>query len=158
MATIDLNRLIELEGGYVDHPQDPGGETKWGISRRFLERVGEPYENIKAMTPERAANLYRTHFVQPNRLEEFTDDRLANLVFDWVVNGGPAVKALQRLLNVSVDGVVGKETLDAANILTPAQLDVVCQQYLYDRMFYFASLTKHPFIKGWLARLVKLGL
>jgi lysozyme family protein len=155
---IDLDGLIDREGGYVDHPADPGGETKFGISRRFLIRVGLPNENIRGMTRERAKELYQLYFVEPNRLDEFKDPRLANLVLDWLVNGGPAIKALQRLLKVEADGVVGEKTLAAANGLRPIELDALCATYLYDRMFYFASLTKHPFIKGWLARLVKLGL
>jgi lysozyme family protein len=158
MATLNLDTLIEREGGYVDHPSDPGGETKWGISRRFLVRVGLPYEDIRGMSKERAKELYTEHFVKPNLLDQLTDERLADLVLDWIVNGGPAVKALQRLLHVEVDGVMGPSTLRAANALSAKELDALCQQYLYDRMFYFASLTKHPFIKGWLARLVKLGL
>ena len=162
MAAINLDtildRLIEREGGYNDDPRDPGGETKWGISRRFLIRVGLPYEDIKNMTKERAKDLYLEHFVHENKLEQFTHSDLLELTLDWIVNGGPAVKALQRLLNVEVDGVVGPETLKAEAALTPNRLKELKQQYLYDRMFYFASLTKHPFIKGWLARLVALGL
>jgi lysozyme family protein len=114
--------------------------------------------DIKGMTRERAKELYQTYFVAPNRLDEFTDPRLAELVLDWLVNGGPAIKALQRILRVTVDGAIGDETLKAANALPAVATDALCAQYLYDRMFYFASLTKHPFIKGWLARLVKLGL
>jgi lysozyme family protein len=153
-----IDRLIDREGGYVNHPQDPGGETNWGISRRFLIRVGLPDEDLRNMKRERAAELYDTYFVQPNRIHEFADERLAELVLDWVVNGGPAIKSLQRLLNVTVDGKVGDETLYRANSLSPAHTEALCDSYLRDRMFYFATLTKHPFIKGWLARLVKLGL
>lgn len=155
---IDLDALIEREGGYVNDPRDPGGETKYGISRRFLTRVGYPNEDIRGMSVDRAKWFYTEFFIKPNRLDEFSDPRLANLVLDWLVNGGPAIKALQRLLRVEADGVVGPETLRAANSLPPIALDALCTQYLYDRMFYFAALTKHPFIKGWLARLVKLGL
>jgi lysozyme family protein len=157
-TSLAIARLIDREGGYIDHPADPGGETKWGISRRFLIRVGLPNEDIRGMSRERAAELYDEYFVKPNRLDGFKDERLAELVLDWVVNGGPAVKSLQRLLSVDVDGVVGDETLKAANALSPKQIEALCASYLRDRMFYFASLTKHPFIKGWLARLVKLGL
>lgn len=144
-----LDLLIEREGGLVDHPNDPGGLTKYGISQRRF-----PNEDIRNLTIPRAKELYVEHFVRPYRIDEFRNEQLAELLLDWVVNGGPAVRSLQQLLAVDVDGVVGNETLAAANAATPD----VARQLLYSRMFYFASLTKHPFIKGWLRRLIKLGL
>lgn len=152
MTNIDrvLDNLIEREGGYVNHPNDPGGETKYGISKRSF-----PDEDIKNLTPQRAKELYLQHYVKPHRINDINDEGVAELLLDWVVNGGPAVRSLQRLLDVTIDGIIGDETLSALNT-TPSH--TIYRQFLYDRLFYLVSLTKHPFIKGWMRRLINLGL
>ena len=106
-------KLIGHEGGYVNNPADPGGETKFGISRRAY-----PLENIKAMTLGRAKVLYQRDYWGPAGCDAVPDGIKFDL-FDMAVNGGvtAAIKTLQRAAGVTADGQLGPITLQAlANI------------------------------------------
>lgn len=142
-----LDEVIAREGGYVNHPQDPGGETKYGISKRSY-----PEEDIPALTVERAKELYRRDFVRRFRIDEFSNIETARLVLDWVVHSGAlGIRKIQHHLGITSDGVVGPQTLAALESVEPRDI-------LRWRLFFFISLTGHPFIKGWVNRLVELGL
>ena len=98
------------EGGYVNHPNDSGGATNYGISSRIY-----PNEDIKNMTRERAdAIYYRDYWLKP-KINQLPDE-FAGIVFDdGVVQGQPtAIMNLQKALGVKADGVIGSETLGAA--------------------------------------------
>jgi lysozyme family protein len=104
-----MNRTQENEGGYSNHPNDRGGETRYGISSRWY-----PDEDIANLTRERAnAILYRDYWLKPhiNKLP----DEFADIVFDdGVVQGQPtAIKNLQRALGTHADGIIGPNTLSA---------------------------------------------
>lgn len=143
-----IDRLIVREGGYVDHPQDPGGETKYGISKRSY-----PDLDIKNLTRDDAARIYREDFYQRFGLDRVHSSQIAEWLLDWLVHSGPSViKRVQRELNVVADGVVGPQTLRALNSL-PDPKDI-----LRWRLKFLVSLTKHPFINGWIKRLFQLGL
>ena len=147
-----LDRIIDREGGLVDHPSDPGGLTNFGISQRAY-----PNEDIRALTRERAKFLYLRDYIFKHHLERLDDPALVENMVDWIINGGPAIKSLQRLIGVTPDGVVGPDTIAAANRATLEKPNLVAS-LLRKRLLYFASLTKHPFIMGWINRLFKLGL
>lgn len=102
--------ILAHEGGYVNDPQDPGGETNMGISRRSY-----PNEDIRGMTVERAIAIYRQDFWDRLRCDELPWP-LAVQVFDMGVNAGTgtAIKVLQRSLGVTIDGVLGPKSLAAA--------------------------------------------
>ncbi len=87
--------LIQNEGGYVFNKNDPGGETKFGISKRSY-----PALNIKELTLEDAKKIYYRDFWLKGRFEEILDDFVATQVFDFSVNLGmrAAVIVLQRSL------------------------------------------------------------
>lgn len=147
----DVNRLIQAiirrEGGYVDHPQDPGGRTKYGISQRSY-----PNEDIKNLTVERASAIYRRDFIEKHGIDQLDDYRTAELVVDWLVHSGVlAIRTLQRRLDVTVDGVIGPQTLARLKQIEPRQI-------LRWRLEFLIGLTGHPFIKGWVKRLFELGL
>lgn len=97
------------EGEYSNHPNDRGGETKFGITARYY-----PNENIKELTPERAsAILYRDYWIRP-KIHQLPDE-FSDIVFDsGVVQGQPtAIMNLQRALNVKADGILGSKTFEA---------------------------------------------
>lgn len=147
----DVNRLIEgiieREGGYVDHPKDPGGRTKYGISQRSY-----PGEDIQGMSIARASAIYRRDFIEKYGIDQLDDYRTAELVLDWLVHSGTlAIRTLQRRLDVGVDGVVGPQTIARLKQVEPRQI-------LRWRLEFLIGLTGHPFIKGWVNRLFKLGL
>lgn len=105
-AAIDI--IIRLEGGeaYTNHPADPGGETKFGISKRYNQEL-----DIKNLTREQATEVYANkYWVGLDKLPA----PLALLVFDHKVNAGESIEMLQRLINVKVDGKLGPATILAA--------------------------------------------
>lgn len=106
-----FDRLLGHEGGYVNDPNDPGGETNWGISKRTY-----PDLDIRALTREQAQEIYRRDFwdrINGDRLH----DGVAWQLFDFAVNSGieTAVRYLQRALGVADDGHWGKVSQEAAD-------------------------------------------
>lgn len=110
--------LIGHEGGYVNDPRDPGGETKFGISKRAY-----PMEDIRAMTMERAKVLYLRDYWGPAGCDAVPGPIRFDL-FDAAVNSGPktAVKLLQRAVGEVDDGLLGPRTLTAAGSMPGPRL------------------------------------
>jgi len=116
-----LKLVLKLEGGYVDHPSDPGGATNLGITRKTLARWRKvspwwnlPKADVKALEVGEAGRIYEASYwrrVQGGALPGGLDLAL----FDFAVNSGPlrAIKALQGQLKVKADGDLGPLTLDA---------------------------------------------
>ena len=110
---------LRWEGGYVDHPKDPGGCTNHGITRATLERwrrAPTSCDDVRALTEKEAQAIYRAHYwnaVQGDALPDGID----LVVFDFAVNSGRrrAAQFLQRQLGVEDDGVIGPVTLAAAH-------------------------------------------
>ena len=100
MITFDeaFNRLLSHEGGYVNDPTDPGGETNWGISKRSY-----PHLDIKNLTRDQAATIYYTDFWAP--LAD-ADPAVKFQMFDFAVNSGisTALRKLQLVVGVADDG------------------------------------------------------
>lgn len=105
-----LNEVLAHEGGYVNDPHDPGGETNMGISRRAY-----PKEDIRGMTRERAAEIYRRDYWNAVRGDDLPFG-LDLVAFDAAVNSGVSrgAKWLQQALGVNPDGKIGPATLAAA--------------------------------------------
>ncbi len=107
--------VMKLEGGYTFDPNDPGGETRWGISQKAFPDI-----NIKTLTDEQARSLYFTHYWVPAKCA-LLPERIRITYFDMCVHQGipSAVRTLQKALNgsgyrVDVDGIIGSETIEAA--------------------------------------------
>lgn len=113
-----FERLIGHEGGYVNHPSDPGGETKYGISKRSY-----PGEDIKGMTLERAKEIYRRDYWGPAGCDAVPGPIRFDL-FDTAVNAGPktAVRFLQHAVRETPDGILGPRTLQAVSSMEPHRL------------------------------------
>lgn len=142
-----FERLIGHEGGYVNHPADPGGETKYGISRRSY-----PGEDIKGMTLARAKTIYARDFWGPAGCDAVQDDIKFDL-FDMAVNSGvrAAVRALQTAVGETPDGVLGPLTLQAVQSVNPTRL---AARFNGERLAYMAELTNWPaFGRGWAKRI-----
>jgi lysozyme family protein len=101
----------EPDGGYNHKPTDPGGETKWGIAKRF-----HPDLDIKALTKDAALALYDVEYWRPVKGEQLPWP-LSLCVFDAAVNQGvdAAKKLLQKALDLPQDGLLGPATLKKAN-------------------------------------------
>lgn len=148
MITFDeaFTRLLGHEGGYVNDPTDPGGETKWGISKRSY-----PHTDIKNLTKEQAAIIYYNDFWAP--LGD-ADSAIKFQLFDFAVNSGiqTAVRKLQVVIGVADDGHWGPRskavlaTLEASDVLLLLNAA---------RLEYMTKLSTWPdFGKGWARRIV----
>lgn len=140
------------EGGYVNHADDPGGETRWGISKRSF-----PELDIKALTKEQAKEIYRLHYWQKVRGEELPG-KLRLITLDAAINQGVdrAAKLLQKACGVRADGVIGPKTLEA---LRTTQSMYVLSKYAELRMKHYQGLsTWGVFGKGWSSRLLDVAV
>lgn len=111
-----FDRLMDNEGGYVNDPKDPGGETKFGISKRSY-----PQLDIKNLTRDQAKAIYLRDFWNAIDADALYDG-VAFQTFDFAVNSGisTAVRALQRALNVADDGHFGPASEAAAKAMGEA--------------------------------------
>jgi lysozyme family protein len=140
--------LIGHEGGYVNHPNDPGGETKFGISKRAYPQLA-----IADLTLERARDIYARDYWEPIKGDRLPPD-LALLVFDAAVNNGvgQAARWLQRTVGVKQDGNIGPRTLEAVR-----QTADVARRFHTTRVEMMTGLaTWSSFGRGWARRLALL--
>jgi lysozyme family protein len=166
MATFDifLPMLLKFEGGYVDDPEDPGGETNKGVTMATFQNcshellgIDPTSDNLKALTDAQAGIIYKALYWNKIQGDAIDLQDLANIVCDFFVNAGShATKLLQNVMiqmgaSVSVDGVIGPGSIAALSSLP--QLEVY-QRYKEGRIAYYQSLgQKYPkFLKGWLNR------
>jgi len=141
------------EGGYVNDPADPGGETKYGISKRAF-----PTEDIANLTLDRAKLLYAKYYWGPAGCDG-VPPVLKYELFDFAVNtsepGRPvtAIKALQRATGAFVDGVLGGHTLMAAGSMEPNEL---FRRFAAQVIRYYTGLDpalRARYLAGWMNRL-----
>lgn len=150
--------ILKHEGGYVDHPKDPGGETNLGVTKRTWEGyVGHTVtkDEIKALKPAQVSPLYRKNYWDAVSADSLPVG-LALCVFDFAVNAGPsrANRYLQALVSASQDGKTGPATVAAAKAFVAAQGEAkAIKAYQEARRGYYRSLGTFPtFGKGWLRR------
>jgi lysozyme family protein len=141
-----FERLIGHEGGYVNHPSDPGGETRYGISKRSYPTV-----DIKALTLDGAKAIYKRDFWDKVRGDSLPYP-VAFEMFDAAVNHGVkrAVEFAQEALGAHVDGQLGPVTLKAAQTVNP---DAFIRRFNGARLEFFTNLpTFSSFGRGWARR------
>ncbi len=148
--------VLKNEGGYVNHPSDPGGETNYGICK-----ASYPNEDIKNMTLERAKFLYHRDFWLPGRFGEYTHFAIAEKIFDLSVNAGlkQAVKILQRALRcvryfTEDDGITGSHTLQCEANADPSMLITAVRSEAagFYRVLAVQNKKNEAFLQGWLNR------
>jgi len=149
---------VKEEGGYVNHPKDKGGETKFGISKRAY-----PHIDIKGLSIEQAKKIYYQDYWLASSADRLPE-RLALLHFDSAVNHGvgQAKLFLQAILCVKRDGRIGPITLGVLyKQLELGDESNLIEKYLrVRREYYYTIVSLRPdqkvFLKGWLNRLNKL--
>ena len=149
-----FNRAIEVilkhEGGYVDHPDDPGGKTNFGISQRAF-----PDEDIENMTRQRAKDIYLLRYWFPLNLKRLKNANICLEIFDMAVNSGKskAVRMAQRLAGTKADGVLGPVTSGKINRYKG---DFVKDYKHARKVFYEYLANKYPryktFLRNWFYR------
>jgi lysozyme family protein len=145
--------LIGHEGGYVNHPSDPGGETNWGVTRRVA--IQEGYSgDMRHLSRDTAKAIYRKKYWDAVKADELPPV-LRYAVFDAAVNSGvsQAVKWLQQSVDVADDGVLGPMTLAAAKKADFLALP----NMLGRRLDFMTSLpTWGAFGRGWARRIASI--
>lgn len=141
-----FERLLGNEGGYNNNPLDPGGETNWGISKRYYPNV-----NIATLSREAAKVIYLTDFWNRASMGQY-DGAISFQVFDAAVNCGieTAVRMLQRAAGVADDGHIGP--ISVAAIKAKSVTDML-MLFISETIEYRAKLsTWATFGKGWARR------
>lgn len=142
-----IGTVLENEGGLVDNKDDPGGLTKFGISKKSY-----PNLDIKNLTRDEAIAIYKRDFWM---FDGVNDQRVGTKIFDFYVNEKhDGIKVLQRVLHLDADGVWGPNTLTATNAAIPDLLlqnyrDALCQHY---QDIVDANPSEEKFLAGWLIR------
>lgn len=144
-----FDRLIGHEGGYANHPSDPGGETMWGVTARVARANGFTGD-MRDLPRDKAKQIYHDLYWTPVKADQLPEAVRFD-VFDAAVNSGvsQAVKWLQRVVGATPDGQIGPATLAAATAAGPligARFNGVRLQFMTDLPTWGA------FGKGWARR------
>lgn len=140
-----FDTIFEVEDGYVNDTQDPGGETKYGISKRAY-----PSLDIANLTIDQAKDIYRRDYWAQVK-GDFLPWPLCLFVFDAAVNQGvePAVKMLQKALGCAQDGIAGADTVKRAQAATPWHM---AKFMALRALRYQGTRNFDRFGEGWLTR------
>jgi lysozyme family protein len=146
--------MLKSEGGFVNHPSDPGGMTNLGVTKATWENwVGRESDEaeMRGLTPEKVEPLYKKKYWDAVRGDELPMG-LDYLMFDFAVNAGAgrAIKTLQTAVGVTPDGGFGPMTMAAVQAVEPNELIERFSQAKED--FYRSLTTFATFGKGWLNR------
>jgi lysozyme family protein len=150
--------IVAREGGFVNDPDDPGGPTKYGVTLGTMQRLGIDLNkdgrvnttDVRRVDRIMAAKLFVDHYFRKPRIAELPDVLHAS-VFDMYVNSGAnAIRILQRLLremgkDVVVDGLIGPQSIGAAEEAWREAPDYLCDAYgIARRNYYYALGDRRP--------------
>lgn len=166
---LSVPTVLRHEGGYVNDPNDPGGNTNFGVSLRWLKGQGlllaqleaddhtqDVVQVIKQMTAQQAGAIYKQFWWDRYNYGDIIPQAVATKVFDTSVNMGASRshKFLQKALGLIQDGVIGPGTLKAVNTMNSVTVIASFQQT--QAAFYQYLVTENPslqkFLAGWLNR------
>jgi len=149
-----LETILHHEGGYVNHPKDPGGETNLGVTKRVYEEFGGT-KDMKDLTREDVEPIYKKNYWDRLKGDQLPAG-LDLCVFDFGVNAGTgrAAKFLQKMIGTTPDGGIGPMTLKSVNeYVTKNGIENTIKRYQMGRQKYYESLsTFATFGKGWTRR------
>jgi lysozyme family protein len=148
--------ILKNEGGYVNHPNDPGGETNMGIARMFY-----PSLDIKNLTHNQAIEIYFRDYWSKMNLTDIFNENLVLYIFDFGVNTrslkygfNTAIKTIQRIVEAQPDGIIGPETKGLINNYE-GDIETIYNQER--KKYYFDLARRKPqmqvFLAGWLNRI-----
>ena len=149
-----LEVILLHEGGYVNHPKDPGGETNMGVTKRVYEDFGGT-KDMKDLTHEDVEPIYKKNYWDRVKGDDLPEG-LDLMIFDFAVNAGTgrAAKFIQRLVNTTVDGGIGPNTLGKIKeYVVTYGIEETITSYALMRQNYYESLsTFDTFGRGWTRR------
>ena len=146
--------LITHEGGYNNHPDDPGGATMYGITEKVARANGYTGA-MRDLTLDFSKSIYRKSYWDACRCDQMPDT-LRYPLFDAAVNSGPgqAIKWLQSAVGVKADGAIGPMTQQAVNMAAPQPTR---QKMVGNRLRFMTELANWPsFSKGWARRIAAI--
>lgn len=152
-------KLLQLEGGFVNHPEDKGGITNCGITletfRSFLGQ-DKTVKDLQSMNYGMWKEIMKTGYWDKCRADEIECQAIAELLVDWTVNSGfVAVRKVQGIIGCNPDGIVGPITLSLINTSDP---EILFEKIWNARhQFYINIVKRNPsqrvFMNGWMNRL-----
>ena len=149
-----LKLILHHEGGYVNHPKDPGGETNLGVTKRVYEEWGGT-KDMRDLTQEDVAPIYEKNYWGRAKCDHLPSG-LDLAVFDWAVNSGVgrAAKKLQTMIGTEADGGIGPNTLKTLDeYIEHHGIEETLRNYKAIRQKFYESLsTFDTFGKGWTKR------
>ncbi len=155
-----LALVLAHEGGYVNHPKDPGGATNKGVTQKVYDayrRVkGAKLQSVRYISDDEVSEIYQKQYWKLVRGDSLPAG-LDYAVFDFGVNSGisRAVRYLQRLVGVEDDGIIGNMTLAAIYDAAKKNEEALIVNYCANRMVFLKSLgTFSTFGKGWTRRVI----
>ena len=147
-----LKQVLKYEGGYVDHPKDPGGPTNKGVTQAVYDNWRKSQnlsiQSVRAIADSEVAAIYRQEYWDRVRGDDLPSG-VDFAVFDYAVNSGVsrAAKTLQAVVGVTQDGVIGPATIQATKTY-------VAMSITNRRLAFMQSLSIwSTFGKGWSARI-----
>lgn len=146
--------LLGHEGDFSDHPADPGGKTRFGVTEAAAREVGYKGD-MRELPLDLAKRVFLERYWKPIRADDLPPG-IRYCMFDGAVNSGPAqaTKWLQRALGVEADGVIGPKTLAAAYA---QDMNALRLRMLAQRLRFMTGLTNWPsFSRGWAKRIADL--
>ena len=162
MAKYDklIPTVLKWEGGFANHPSDPGGATNSGVTLSTFRSVygkNKTVQDLKNMTREQWEYIFKTRFWDRWKADDIDNQAIANLLVDWLwASGVYGIKYPQEVLGVKTDGIVGLKTLAAINYYPN-------KKELFDKLWnrrkkHFEDIVRNRpqskvFLKGWLRRL-----
>ena len=164
----DINKLVPLifkwEGNWSDNKNDKGGTTNMGITLSTWKSQGYDKDgdgdidinDLKLITKQDVVELLRKGYWNRWKADQIKNQSIANLLVDWVWNSGiHGIKIPQRVLGVTVDGIVGIKTINTINKYNP---EILFNKLKQARREFFIKIAKNDktqlvFLKGWLNRL-----
>jgi lysozyme family protein len=152
-------KLVEIEGGYVNHPEDKGGPTNLGVTLNTFRQYcgqGKTIKDLRNMSYGTWCEIMKDMYWDKCLADEIENQALAEIIVDWCVNSGTVgLRKVQEIAGTKPDGIAGPKTLDVINGAN--------QKDLFDRImaarnqFYVNIVKKNPtqrvFMNGWMNRL-----
>lgn len=152
--------VLKFEGGFANHPSDPGGATNSGVTLSTFRSVygkDKTVQDLKNMTMEQWEYIFKTRFWDRWKADDIDNQSIANLLVDWLwASGVYGIKYPQEILGVKNDGIVGLKTLAAINYY-PNKKELF-EKLWNRRKKHFEDIVRNRpqskvFLKGWIRRI-----
>tara|TARA_Y100001963_G_scaffold116261_1_gene161483 strand:+ start:544 stop:1062 length:519 start_codon:yes stop_codon:yes gene_type:complete len=148
-----LSLVLHHEGGFVNHPKDPGGMTNMGVTKKVYEKYMErevTEQEMRDMPGEHVQDIYKRKYWDKVKGDDLPSG-VDWCIFDFAVNAGPsrAAKTVQQFVGAGIDGVIGPNTIKKIEAY-PAGIKGVIETYTAQRSQFYRNLkTYATFGKGW---------